>query len=110
MAPCFPFPIAFVSKLVDLRTSFQEEAVPESLKNILLVMSNGSFLVPPAAGEKGSEIWEETWKRVDRFLPGLRKEIFPNLAPESKGEHQPSQPVQPMLEKEPREKPAAAAQ
>ncbi|KAI4211594.1 MAG: hypothetical protein LQ351_005635 [Letrouitia transgressa] len=98
------------SLLVDLRTSFQEEAVPESLKNILLVMSNGSFLVPPAAGEKGSEIWEETWKRVDRFLPGLRKEIFPNLAPESKGEHQPSQPVQPMLEKEPREKPAAAAQ
>ena len=51
--------------------------MPESLKNILLVMANGGFLVPPTEKSKGSEMWEETWKRVDRFLPDLYAEIFP---------------------------------
>jgi golgi-specific brefeldin A-resistance guanine nucleotide exchange factor 1 len=76
-----------------------EEQVPESLKNCLLVMADGGFLVRPgqkrvggmeeeAAEEKGEEnnekenerierIWEETKKRVDRFLPGLFGQIFP---------------------------------
>lgn len=42
-------------------------------------MSNGGYLVPPEDTAKGtsSEIWEETWKRVDRFLPNLFEEIFP---------------------------------
>lgn len=57
----------------------QEEAVPESLKNILLVMADGGYLVPPTENEKPSEIWEETWKRVDRFLPDLFREIFPEV-------------------------------
>ncbi len=57
----------------------QEEAVLESLKNILLVMADGGYLVPPAENEKPSEIWEETWKRVDRFLPDLFGEIFPEV-------------------------------
>ena len=58
-----------------------EEAVPESLKNILLVMADGGFITPPT-GEKGqeeTELWRETVKRVDRFLPDLIKEIFPRV-------------------------------
>ena len=55
-----------------------EEAVPESLKNILLVMADGGFLSPPSEGlEQTSELWVETCKRVDRFLPNLIGEIFP---------------------------------
>ncbi|KAL9584355.1 MAG: hypothetical protein Q9212_002170 [Teloschistes hypoglaucus] len=27
------------------------------------------------------EIWTETWKRVDSFLPGMRREIFPDPVP-----------------------------
>lgn len=27
------------------------------------------------------EIWSETWKRVDSFLPGMRREIFPDPPP-----------------------------
>ncbi len=42
-------------------------------------MADGGYLVPPLAGEKGSEIWIETWKRVDRFLPDLFAEIFPKM-------------------------------
>lgn len=43
-------------------------------------MTNGGFLVRPSEKSKGSEIWEETWKRVDRFLPDLYAEIFPEAA------------------------------
>ena len=53
--------------------------MPESLKNILLVMADGGYLTPPADHEKPSEIWEETWKRVDRFLPSLFQEVFPEV-------------------------------
>lgn len=58
------------------------EAVPESLKNILLVMSSGGYLVPPSDGTEQSEqqslLWSETWNRLERFLPGLMLELFPD--------------------------------
>ncbi|KAI9736372.1 MAG: GDP/GTP exchange factor for ARF [Claussenomyces sp. TS43310] len=52
-----------------------EEAVPESLKNILLVMSSSGYLVPPAQDPSYERLWVETWKRLDRFLPDLRKDL-----------------------------------
>lgn len=56
-----------------------EEAVPESLKNILLVMADGGFIQPPSDGSPPTELWDETCKRVDRFLPDLIAEIFPQV-------------------------------
>lgn len=61
------------------------EAVPESLKNILFVMASGDYLVPPTR-EPGKQtpqqkkLWEETWTRLDRFLPDLMPEVFPEMA------------------------------
>lgn len=55
--------------------STQEEAVPESLKNILLVMSSSGYLVPPSVDSSQEKLWVETWKRIDRFLPDLKKEL-----------------------------------
>ncbi|MCJ1417746.1 GDP/GTP exchange factor for ARF [Xylographa parallela] len=55
-----------------------EEAVPESLKNILLVMANGGYLAPPSESPQYARLWEETWKRLERFLPGMFREIFPD--------------------------------
>ncbi|KUJ06887.1 uncharacterized protein LY89DRAFT_702760 [Mollisia scopiformis] len=52
-----------------------EEAVPESLKNIILVMSSSGYLVPPSEDPSQEKLWTETWKRIDRFLPDLRKEL-----------------------------------
>ncbi|PBP20733.1 Sec7 domain-containing protein [Diplocarpon rosae] len=52
-----------------------EEAVLESLKNILLVMSSSENLVPPSKDPAQGKLWAETWKRIDRFLPDLRKEL-----------------------------------
>ena len=51
--------------------------MPESLKNILLVMSNGGYLVPPEEAPEKKLLWEETWKRLDRFLPEMYREIYP---------------------------------
>ncbi|KAK2792707.1 GDP/GTP exchange factor for ARF [Onygenales sp. PD_12] len=54
-----------------------EEAVPESLKNILLVMADGGYLASPTEDPSKEKLWVETQKRLDRFLPHLFSEIFP---------------------------------
>lgn len=59
-------------------TLTQEEAVPESLKNVLLVMANGGYLVPSSTDDTQRRLWHETSKRLDRLLPGLIGEIFPD--------------------------------
>lgn len=56
-----------------------EEAVPESLKNILLVMADGDYIKPPVDGQGRTQMWDETVKRVDRFVPELIAEIFPKV-------------------------------
>lgn len=38
-------------------------------------MSSSGFLVPPSADPSQEKLWVETWKRLDRFLPDLRKEL-----------------------------------
>ncbi|KAK3638474.1 GDP/GTP exchange factor for ARF [Elasticomyces elasticus] len=65
------------------------EAVPESLKNILLVMASGEHLAPPPAkgesderSEQQQQLWSETWTRLERFLPGLMPELFPSTTRE----------------------------
>ncbi|KAK0722283.1 hypothetical protein B0T26DRAFT_641174 [Lasiosphaeria miniovina] len=52
-----------------------EEAVPENLKNVLLIMSSNSYLVPPSKNPAREELWNETWKRIDRFLPDLKNDL-----------------------------------
>ena len=51
--------------------------MPESLKNILLVMANGGLLVPPSENPEHAELWNETWKKLEKFLPGMFAELFP---------------------------------
>lgn len=65
-------------------TSEQEEAVPESLKNILLVMSTSGYLVPKSEDPNQEKLWFETWKRLDRFLPDLRKQLNLDIEEEVK--------------------------
>ena len=52
----------------------------ENLKNMLLVMSNGGYLAPPDEKPEQEELWNETWKRVNRFLPNFFAELFPEEA------------------------------
>ncbi|KAI1297610.1 GDP/GTP exchange factor for ARF [Mortierella claussenii] len=58
------------------------EAVPESLKNCLLVMSTSEAFSETTADEPDS-LWNVTWTRINKFLPNLKAEIFPPQTSES---------------------------
>ncbi|KAL3472092.1 hypothetical protein BJX99DRAFT_11435 [Aspergillus californicus] len=60
-----------------------EEAIPESIKNMVLVMADVGHLVPPTQDPSKETIWKETKKRLERFLPDLFKEIFPDAPKET---------------------------
>jgi len=66
------------------------EAIPESLKNMLLVMSSANVLAP------SSNLWAPTWRAIDAFLPNLKAELFPEppivVLPSSQSPSQSSQP------------------
>lgn len=49
------------------------EAVPESLKNMLLVMDSAGVFT---SCEGHSPLWDLTWERINTFLPNLRDELF----------------------------------
>ena len=38
-------------------------------------MSSNGYLVPPSKDPSREELWSETWKRIDRFLPSLRADL-----------------------------------
>lgn len=65
------------------------EAIPESLKNMLLVMdSAGVFSTPDGY----TPLWTVTWDRIHVFLPGLRDELFKSHPAESTSRPTSSQP------------------
>ncbi|TRY67573.1 hypothetical protein TCAL_07827 [Tigriopus californicus] len=51
------------------------DAIPETLKNMLLVMdaTPGVFFSPEG---HPTQTWRQTWERLDTFLPNLMKELF----------------------------------
>ncbi|KAJ6500445.1 hypothetical protein C8R45DRAFT_896478 [Mycena sanguinolenta] len=60
------------------------EAVPESLKNVVLVMHAAQILVPPPPAEsedartdRQRTLWVATNERVERFLPGFIASVIP---------------------------------
>ncbi|KAJ7445765.1 hypothetical protein B0H11DRAFT_2162552 [Mycena galericulata] len=57
------------------------EAIPESLKNVVLVMHAAQILVPPSADDKRDDrqrtLWTATHERVERFLPGFIASVIP---------------------------------
>ncbi|KAI2628938.1 Sec7-domain-containing protein [Xylaria nigripes] len=67
-----------------------EEAVPENLKNVLLFMSSSGYLVPPSKDPSQETLWVESWKRIDRFLPELRKDL--SLEEEEENNTTPKEP------------------
>ncbi|RPD79920.1 Sec7-domain-containing protein [Lentinus tigrinus ALCF2SS1-7] len=76
------------------------EAVPESLKNVLLVMNATDLLVPPSSpeddrGERQVALWAATHERIERFLPGFLDEIIPAPPPKSASVPAPAEPKAP---------------
>ncbi|KAG7265233.1 hypothetical protein CRUP_005436 [Coryphaenoides rupestris] len=52
------------------------EAIPESLKNMLLVMDTAGIFHCSDSRTGYSDLWEITWERIVCFLPHLREELF----------------------------------
>jgi brefeldin A-resistance guanine nucleotide exchange factor 1 len=50
------------------------------MKNILLVMQSGGYLAPPQEKPEQAELWNQTWTRLNRFLPDLYAELYPEEA------------------------------
>lgn len=69
-----------MDRLVNSGQGDMEEAVGENLKNVLLVLSDGGYLVPPDQEPQKEQLWNETWKRINRFQPELFEELFPEEA------------------------------
>ncbi|KAH9951281.1 Sec7-domain-containing protein [Amylocystis lapponica] len=70
------------------------EAVPESLKNVVLVMNATGLLVPPSDPDelrdsRQKELWAATQERIERFLPGFLADVVP--APTPPPPHRPVQ-------------------
>ena len=40
-------------------------------------MSTSGYLAPPDQKPEQADLWNQTWRHLDRFLPNLRKELFP---------------------------------
>ncbi|KAK4062700.1 uncharacterized protein Triagg1_9818 [Trichoderma aggressivum f. europaeum] len=59
------------------------EAVRENLKNVVLFMATSGYLVSPDKDPSRKKLWDETWERVNRFLPDLRNDILNEETPES---------------------------
>ncbi|CEL55144.1 putative protein C211,03 OS=Schizosaccharomyces pombe (strain 972 / ATCC 24843) GN=SPBC211.03c PE=1 SV=1 [Rhizoctonia solani AG-1 IB] len=76
-------------KIIDIMRGFFKtgrrdqltEAIPESLKNVLLVLNASGVLLPPASPDTRTELQQELWRdtvlRIDEFLPGLMEDLFP---------------------------------
>lgn len=58
------------------------------MKNILLVMQSGGYLSPPEEKPEQAELWNETWKKLNRFLPNLYKELYPEVLEKEKERQQ----------------------
>jgi len=61
------------------------EAIPESLKNVVLVMNAAGILVRPSAEDSRNErqktLWTATQERMERFLPGFLADVIPPPPP-----------------------------
>ncbi|XP_054653677.1 Golgi-specific brefeldin A-resistance guanine nucleotide exchange factor 1 isoform X2 [Dunckerocampus dactyliophorus] len=72
------------------------EAIPESLKNMLLVMDTAEIFRGADSKTRYSDLWEITWERIDCFLPHLREELFKQTVLPDPVPSPPSEPVQPI--------------
>ncbi|XP_035519050.1 Golgi-specific brefeldin A-resistance guanine nucleotide exchange factor 1 isoform X3 [Morone saxatilis] len=71
------------------------EAIPESLKNMLLVMDTAGIFHSADSRTGFSDLWEITWERIVCFLPHLREELFKQTVIPDPVPSPPAEPVQP---------------
>ncbi|XP_040581498.1 Golgi-specific brefeldin A-resistance guanine nucleotide exchange factor 1 [Lepeophtheirus salmonis] len=76
----------FMEKFIkSANTDLLADAIPESLKNMLLVMDTAGTFTNPENGSP-APLWDLTWDKLHVFLPNLMPELFgsQNRKPEEK--------------------------
>merc|ERR1719219_1743853 len=70
----------FMEKFIKAASSdLLADAVPESLKNMLLVMDTACIFFESNDETKvATPIWDLTWEKLDTFLPQLMPDLFDN--------------------------------
>ncbi|XP_035255460.1 Golgi-specific brefeldin A-resistance guanine nucleotide exchange factor 1 isoform X3 [Anguilla anguilla] len=86
------------------------EAIPESLKNMLLVMDTAGIFHSADSRTGYSDLWEITWERIDCFLPRLREELFKQAVMPEPVSSVPADSPQPPVPCHPAPVPAAPAE
>jgi brefeldin A-resistance guanine nucleotide exchange factor 1 len=78
----------FMEKYLSLENSdLLSEAIPESIKNLLLVMSTQGVLEVSVdrdtehKNEASLNLLQTTWIRIEQFLPGFMNQLFPAVPP-----------------------------
>ncbi|CAN9500116.1 unnamed protein product [Ophioblennius macclurei] len=71
------------------------EAIPESLKNMLLVMDTAGIFHSADSRTGYSDLWEITWERIVCFLPYLREELFKQTVIPDPAPSPPAEPAHP---------------
>ncbi|KAM9726500.1 LOW QUALITY PROTEIN: Golgi-specific brefeldin A-resistance guanine nucleotide exchange factor 1 [Menidia menidia] len=71
------------------------EAIPESLKNMLLVMDTAGIFHSADSRTGYSDLWEITWERIVCFLPHLREELFKQTVITDPAPSPPAEPLRP---------------
>lgn len=79
------------------------EAIPESLKNMLLVMDTAGIFQRPDETNcvEDCQMWHITWDRINAFLPKLQEEVFKPAAVVPSQSPTPATAVPPVEEKPP---------
>ncbi|CAM0952963.1 unnamed protein product [Alopecurus aequalis] len=80
-------------KLRGRRTEKLHEAIPELLKNILMVMKANGILSNTGAGGENT-LWEATWLQVSKVAPSLQLELFPQDESDAATKGEQSSPAQ----------------
>lgn len=58
------------------RSELLYEAIPESLKNMLLVMDSARVFDGP---DGKNVLWNATWDRIGKFLPTMKDDLFKEI-------------------------------
>lgn len=60
------------------KSELLQEAIPENLKNLLLVMETAGVF---HTSEGYTKLWMLTWDKIDSFLPSLRADLIRSVPP-----------------------------
>jgi len=67
--------LQFIADYINADSELLAEAVPLTLKNMLIVMHSNGILIPTDDPSTEDDLWKISWKKIDSFYPKLKEEF-----------------------------------